>query len=400
MLSSVQGAGFSAVHRLRQQLGLRLAKRLFDDMARESSQGAPAARRSMPASLAWAYLIAAGIHGTSLLFAITGATVLWAPWRNPFAVFGAFLLLCLAWACRPRFGVEPDSVLPRHGFPVLYGLADRLADAIGTPRVDGIELSPEFNASYGTAGWRGRRCMSLGLPLMAVLSPQERLAVMGHELAHGANGDPLRGRFLASALHTLVMWAQLVRPMGIGGAGRGMHSGGPLVSLLAIPFELAMLAMSELILLVARGMLLLVMRQSQRAEYRADALAARIVGAPALRSSLDRLLLDGLVEDVLRRHALTGDTAPLMPKFTAVAAAVSEADMQRWRERAAQSGAQADASHPPTSYRVAALDRLPQQAPPVSMTESESAALDAELARVAPGIERELVNRYMASLEH
>ncbi|MFN3629436.1 MAG: M48 family metalloprotease [Casimicrobiaceae bacterium] len=41
-------------------------------------------------------------------------------------------------------------------------------------------------------------------PLMAILSPEERIAVMAHELSHGANGDPLRGTFLSGAVNTLV----------------------------------------------------------------------------------------------------------------------------------------------------------------------------------------------------
>ena len=82
------------------------------------------------------------------------------------------------------------------------------------------------------------------------------------------------------AVNTVSLWAMTVRPMSIGNAGNGLAFG-PFVSLIAIPFELALLAASELLFLFVKGVLLLVLRQSQRAEYLADRLAATVCGKAA-----------------------------------------------------------------------------------------------------------------------
>ena len=39
--------------------------------------------------------------------------------------------------------------------------------------------------------------MRLGLPLVSVLEPQERVALIAHEIAHDVNGDPARGTQVA-----------------------------------------------------------------------------------------------------------------------------------------------------------------------------------------------------------
>ena len=40
----------------------------------------------------------------------------------------------------------------------------------------------------------------IGLPLFAILDDAERVSVLGHELAHGVNGDPTRGFVVGTAM--------------------------------------------------------------------------------------------------------------------------------------------------------------------------------------------------------
>ncbi|EFK94930.1 peptidase, partial [sediment metagenome] len=149
----------------------------------------------------------------------------------------------------------------------------------------------------------GKAYVELGAPLMAILQPSERLAVLAHELSHGANGDPLRSMYLQGAVNTLASWGTSARPPGIGTLGDGMPFG-PIISLLGIPIDLLMLAVSEALFAAARGLLLLVMRQSQRAEYKADLLAASVAGSKEMMTALEKTYLGDSVLESVRRHAL------------------------------------------------------------------------------------------------
>ncbi|NED82958.1 M48 family metalloprotease, partial [Streptomyces sp. SID11233] len=66
--------------------------------------------------------------------------------------------------------------------------------AVGTRGVDLIAIDGEVNASAMRYGVRGRMLLTLGLPLWESLGPEQRLALLGHELAHHAHGDTRHGR--------------------------------------------------------------------------------------------------------------------------------------------------------------------------------------------------------------
>ncbi len=57
--------------------------------------------------------------------------------------------------------------------------------------------------------------MRLGLPLLAILDNQEKIALIAHELAHDVNGDPARTFFIGAAVGALIEWHQLLLPESI-----------------------------------------------------------------------------------------------------------------------------------------------------------------------------------------
>ena len=118
----------------------------------------------------------------------------------------------------------------------------------------------------------------MGMPLYAALSPQERVALLAHELAHGVNGDPNRGFFVGTALYSLAMWHDTIRGDEIiVGSISGTITNTILRILSGVPWALYTL------------MAHLVWRDSPAAEYLADYLAAQTGGTNAEVSQLHKI---------------------------------------------------------------------------------------------------------------
>lgn len=376
---------------LRREVGLKLSTRLFDELSAGSTSTA-AQQRSV--SLFLAYVAASCVYGASVAFGAIGIGILIRPWQTLFDPIVSAILFLLCWAARPRLGEPPYYVLSRSDFPRLYELSDRTAVALQAPRVEAIAYSADFGANFRQAGWAGKAYVELGAPLMAILQPSERLAVLAHELSHGANGDPLRSMYLQGAVNTLASWGTSARPPGIGTLGDGMPFG-PIISLLGIPINLLMLAVSEALLAAARGLLLLVMRQSQRAEYKADLLAASVAGSKEMMTALEKTYLGDSVLELVRRHALLTPYEPIKLRLWQEAGRTDAELIERLRASSLEQQWQVDATHPPTALRVRLLESFPSNPLPELLELSKSDALEAEIQKIVALAGRELINRQL-----
>ena len=182
-------------------------------------------------------------------------------------------------------------------------------------------------------GWRRRRVLTLGLPLFSALEPQERVALIAHELAHGRNGDSSRGLLVGSSLGGLVELYGLVAPDSA--EARGWELGG-FDGVLNAVFWL----LSRPVYLLLLLQLHLLARDSQRAEYLADALAARVAGTPAEISLHEKLLLDSTFRSVIQRGAYGGRATErdAFEELVAAFAAVPERERERRRRVARLEG--------------------------------------------------------------
>ncbi len=397
-MSGASPAGaFGRWERLRRALGERQSRRLFEEVTRHGLTVARRRRPALSAPLLAAYVLALGVHGLGLLAGVLGLALLARPWSNLFIPLAGGTLLLLCVAARPRLAREPDQVLDRARFPALHALSDRVAHALDVPPPDGLAVSADFNANYRASGWRRRRHVELGSPLLAILSPEELTAILAHELSHGANGDPLRGQFLGQAIHLLATWGTAVRPLALGDLGRG-SAGGPIVSLLALPLEFAMLGVSELLFAWARGMLWLVMRESQRAEYLADLLAATVAGSAAMRAALEKLYLHDVVDAAIRVHALTTPDDAIDARIADAARAVGTEEFARYRATSRDESWRADASHPPTAMRVDFLAAHDALTATVTMDDAERRALAEEISRLLALTRATLVGRKLEAI--
>lgn len=343
-----------------------------------------------------AFALAALVHATLFLFAVLGIFLLVRYSPNLIAILGALICFALAWFFFPRFPKIEGEILVRAQYPTLYQIADRVAQALGSPILDGIVINARYNAMFGQVGWRRKRIMYLGLPLFWTLDGQERLALIGHEIAHGVNGDPARGFFLATAIDTLERWhfilataqARVVSDGSIFGfiAYISGMIGGILMRMLAVLPWLGSYAMATLFF-----------RESQRAEYLADYLGATVSGSDAAISTLAKLQRGGdAFWGMAQRLALSQTQKNLfdelrensIPGYTRPSTEISFDDPD----------ARIDATHPPTSFRVGFLRAHPMAGAKVVVSAAQWDAVDRELAPLQQDIQQKLFDSYQRSL--
>ncbi|MEU3075013.1 M48 family metallopeptidase [Streptomyces laurentii] len=336
--------------RLRRGMARRYGEQLYAELTLTGT----GARRS-PAARVLAVLLALLVHGITLAVLVSGLWLLIAGWGEGIQPFLGVLLLGLAVVLRPRLGGparlrESEAVLERADAPHLFALLDDVAEAVGTRGVDIVVVEADANAAVQTYGLRRQRVLWLGMSLWAVLSPQERVALLGHEFGHYAHGDTRHSLVVGSALRTLGEWRYLLT--GFPTTNLVEQAAG----LLTVPPRWAV---QGLTLLLDQATL----RDAQRSEYRADASAARVGGRAAAVGLLDRLFVADATGAALERERIAARTrAPgaerrqdpadgLWNRLAEWIASVPAHEYARLRRVAELRGHRVDDTHPPTHLR-------------------------------------------------
>lgn len=378
--------GTSKLASMYQSAGARMTDALYRDLARSRDLNV----RLSPSKVA-AYLLATIVHLITIGLIIGGVFLLA---RGSFlAILAGLVLLGLAWVLRPRL---PRATFeePAERVPTLEAVSRRVAEAIGTRPADEIRITGAFNAGVTEVGWRRRRILFVGLPLFAVLDPQERIGLLGHEYGHYVNGDPLRGFYVGSSIATLIEWHNFIAPRSLEEGAQAYAPG-----VFMIPFNLALLAISWIPLTLARVMVLLAYRESQRAEYLADGHAASTAGADAVISGWEKSHLAEVADRVSQattdEHWLNNS---LWEELRRRAAELPDRERERSRRAGALLGTRLDATHPPTAWRIALVRSRPSSTAPLRMTNAEAAEMDAEIRSVERRIQNEVIDRHKHSL--
>jgi Zn-dependent protease with chaperone function len=354
----------------------------------------PRRRPTVYALAAYAYALLAYLVLAALAMGGIALVVLGFP--NPFLIVGGVLAFGMAWVVRPRLPPVPDGIVDRTEFAGLYEVSDRVADALGARHVDGIVMDSEFNASFGRYGRRGRRIMRLGLPLVSVLEPQERVALIAHEIAHDVNGDPARGMFVGGAFNVLAELHNLFLPQheGIGMSHARMRQSSE-AGLVSVGGRLANVALAAIGYLVRPFLVLfaaLLWRDSQRAEYRADGLAAGVAGTAAAGSLLQKAHLARTFMNISKGAAAQGEHADVLGALRHWVVDAPPSEWERIDRIMALEATQVDATHPPSHERRAYLDRRGDVPPSVTMTSDERDAIDRELMPLETAFTRDLID--------
>jgi len=304
-------------------------------------------------------------------------------------LFGA-LFVAVGLYALPRRAKLEEGGFDRAQLPELFKLCDDIADRLGAEPLTRIYLSEGINAYYTDLG--RDRIMGFGLGLWSIATPQERIAIIAHELSHQVNGDLTRTGTIARAIATLERMYFLVEDDALTDhegyllrqrEAEDMIAGG-IMGFVRMVIETIWL-----------GFMRYYFADSQRSEYLADALSTRAGGVGAMRSSLAKLALLPLVENEVR------DMVPSYVKsgsafFERLAGVIDGADQQKREElfdRMVAEKHSVDLTHPPTFQRISFLADIEEPSrPPVAYPGPE---LDLELA---PHIER-LGQKVLRNLE-
>jgi Zn-dependent protease with chaperone function len=322
--------------------------------------------------------LAASIHLLTLTLLITGIVIVAVGFPAFAAIFWGAVLCAFVWLMRPMPGKVPSlDLADQKDFPALHAFVNQIAKELGGRRVSKIVVDQNFNAAYAVLGWRRVPVLWIGLPLWMALRPQERLALVGHEIAHGVNGDGTRGFIVGSAVNALNEW--------IGLLWEPTHIGGYVIWIFSIPFAAVQSLLAQLLYL-----------DKQQAEYFADYLASTISGTEAMVASLRRTGCHEHLDEVLLRNAYSTaqSGAHILELFRQRLANLPDREWQRLARASQREGARLDASHPPTAYRIEFLNAHTVARPRIVATEDAMRTIDAEFKAVQERLGQRLIAQY------
>ncbi len=195
---------------------------------------------------------------------------------------GSFISLFLSkWMAKTSMGVQvidqPTTPTERWLVETVARLADKAG--IAMPEV-GIFPSPSPNA-FATGWNRNDALVAVSVGLLENMTPDEIEAVLGHEIAHVANGDMVTLSLIQGVVNTFVFFLSRVIGHVVDRVILGNREGygiGYFITSLAAEFLLGILAM------------MIVAWFSRWREFRADAGGAALAGRQKMISALRRLM--------------------------------------------------------------------------------------------------------------
>ena len=338
--------------------------------------------RLTPAKAA-AFAIAAAVHLVTLSAFLAGAALLITGFPDMLLLLAGAACCGFGWLLFPRVPARPKRTLAEADYPAFFALIREITEKLGGRPIRYVVVDDDFNASYSLAG-RGREpVLHFGLPLWIALQPQQRVAIIAHEIAHGVNGDSTRGFMIGTALNALCEWIGLFRP-----AHCAVDSTEWLARHVTWVMAVPLVALNDLLVH-------LLWQEKQRAEYFADYLATTVGGTPATLDALTRTGLHEHLDAVLLRHAVSTSQsgAYILGLFRKRIETLPAREWERFRRASEAEGARLDASHPPTAFRKAFLRAHPAE-PSLVVGAERMAAIDAELSRLEERIGAKLIARF------
>jgi Zn-dependent protease with chaperone function len=136
----------------------------------------------------------------------------------------------------------------------------------------------------------------------------------------------------------------------------------------------------------------LMFRSTQRAEYYADALGARIGSSAAMVRCLDKLHLARLCSQSVDYAARRGQ-ADIWSTETQFFDELGEREWERLRRLDARRGTSIDTTHPPTDLRIQMVESMPGHSAQVTLSADEFKPIAAEIASAFQLVSEQLVSR-------
>jgi Zn-dependent protease with chaperone function len=368
----------------RQKLEQRLAETLYRELERGQVH-----RPGWDAARIAAYVLSALLLVLPLLSLLAGIALLvfYRPlWLSiPLALL-AFGLVFLFKPRSHRLDADAEVVHPDQA-PGLFALLGQIADAIGAQPVHAVVVDTEPNIWFARIGWRFRPVIGIGLPLWGGLQPQERVAILAHELGHGKNGDARHGWVVGAARSILYELQETFSEQPLDRYREDLsywHNPD------ATPMSVLTKVINATVGGVVRGYAWLLdkvdLRSSQRAEYLADRKAGEIAGSEAAAVALERTLLtDTAYRAMERALRFEREVEPLLAIRRAVTE-VPRREIERKLRVSRLRETRTDATHPPTYLRTKLLRTRPATTARVVLGLNENRAIDRELQPAADAV--------------
>ena len=201
------------------------------------------------------------------------------------ALFGIVVGGALLWSVIPRRDkfMAPGVLLERNLQPRLFAELDQVAGKLGEELPHEVYLISDMNAYVadrgGWLGFKSRRIMALGLPLLSALTVSQFRAVLAHEFAHYYGGDTSLGPWVFKTRMAMI---------------RAFENVGTLGTLARTQFLQVLYALVSAILKWNFKLFLRITNLvSRKQEYRADELACLVAGVESLKGGLERIHVAG-----------------------------------------------------------------------------------------------------------
>ncbi len=233
----------------------------------------------------------------------------------------------------------------REDAPALHDLVEELAAKTAAPRVAAILIVPEPNASITSRYVNGlfgktSTTLSLGLPLLQLLSPVEFKALLHHEFAHSSGGHGHSGIWTARVWES---WSQL--PLLDGEMGFAARQILPTIYKWFMPKLAAYHAVLSRVHEFAADQQAL----QRGAEWKPDLMLVRIALAD---NFMGRCFWPGIWNDTRSMPRTPGKVFSRLPEF---AKRVSGTDIRAWLKTLLEDKAKPLDSHPDVHARLKAM---------------------------------------------
>ncbi|MCP4898550.1 MAG: protease HtpX [bacterium] len=219
------------------------------------------------------YLTARGINYTSLL-------IFCLIWGMGFSMASLALSRIVAKRTMGIRVIDPQT--GDAGARDLVNMVHNLARAASLPKMPevGVYNSPEVNA-FATGPTRSRSLVAVSSGLLEKMDRRELEGVLGHEIAHIANGDMVTMTLIQGIINAFVMFFARVAAFFIVSMLRGDRDGGGwgLRMLITIVLEIALSILGFIVVAFF----------SRMREFRADKGSAQLAGRDSMISALEAL---------------------------------------------------------------------------------------------------------------
>ncbi len=236
--------------------------------------------------------------------------------------FQALLVFCLVWGMAGSFislalsrvmakwmmgvqVIDPGTTDPAQR--ELVSMVHRLARAANLPEMPEVGWYPshEVNA-FATGPTKSRALVAVSAGLLDKLDRDEIEGVLGHEIAHVANGDMVTMTLIQGVINALVMFLARVIAFFIASRGRDSDEG-------VSPNYLVVFLLEMVLSLFG---MMAVAAFSRLREYRADAGGAALAGRGKMIGALEALMRQHELADLTGKESLATLKISGRPRFS------------------------------------------------------------------------------------